>query len=584
MATITPKAIAETWLDEFNVALSKNDVNAIVALFDDKEAYLKDLLTFTWDFRTLHNAAIKEYLSANLTKTKLSNVKLDEKAAPAEVKINDDIHFVMAFFNFETDVARGRGVVRLVQRDTKWKAYTLYFGIEELKGHEEKFGAQRKLGVSHGENVGRKAWVEERAALNDFTDEEPDVVIVGAGQGGLSLAARLGQLGVKALIVDKNNRVGDNWRNRYKFLVLHDPVWYDHMPYIPFPPHWPVFTPKDKLGDWLESYASSMELNVWMKSTISGAQYDEASKKWSLNISRDGTLRELHPRYVIMATGHSGKARIPTFKGQEKFKGTIAHSSQHTTGKVATGKKAVVVGCCNSGHDIAHDFYEQGADVTIVQRSSTYVMSSENGLGILFKGLYDEDGPPTEDADIMFSSTPNRVHQRIHMFVTQLIAQADKPLLDGLKKAGFKLDFGDDGSGFLMKYFKRGGGYYLDVGASSLIADGKIKIKQGQEIDHFDENGIVFADGSRLDASTVVLATGYDNMKTSVGPILGKDVEERCNEVWGLDEENELKTMWRLEKSGHPGVGFMGGNLALCRFMSKRLALQIKAELEGLKK
>ncbi len=88
-------------------------------------------------------------------------------------------------------------------------------------------------------------------------------MIIGGGQGGIALGARLRQLGVPTIIVEKNARPGDSWRNRYRTLVLHDPVWYDHLPYIPFPEHWPVFTPKDKMGDWLEMYAKVMELNYW---------------------------------------------------------------------------------------------------------------------------------------------------------------------------------------------------------------------------------------------------------------------------------------------------------------------------------
>ena len=107
------------------------------------------------------------------------------------------------------------------------------------------------------------------------SEKQPYCVIIGGGQGGIALGARLKQLDVPTIVLEKNARAGDSWRNRYRSLVLHDPVWYDHLPYIPFPENWPVFTPKDKLGDWLEMYAKVMELNYWGSSECVRAGYDE---------------------------------------------------------------------------------------------------------------------------------------------------------------------------------------------------------------------------------------------------------------------------------------------------------------------
>lgn len=151
--------------------------------------------------------------------------------------------------------------------------------------------------MAHGENVGRESWADRRHRERNFIGSEPAVVIVGAGQAGLNLAAHLSQLEIPTLIIDKNDRIGDNWRKRYRFLVLHDPIWYDHMSYIPFPKHWPVFTPKDKLADWFESYAASMELNVWMKTELKGATFDEQTATWTVPVKQeDGTMRDLHPK------------------------------------------------------------------------------------------------------------------------------------------------------------------------------------------------------------------------------------------------------------------------------------------------
>lgn len=406
-------------------------------------------------------------------------------------------------------------------------------------------------------------------------------------------------LNVKALLVDKAARVGDSWRGRYHQLVLHDPVWYDHMPYVPFPDFWPVFTPKDKMADFLESYAGLLELDVWNSTRLTSSVWDDAAGRWTLTLERtkpDGgtgtttETRTLRPRHVIQATGHSGTMNMPSVKGMDAFAGDrLCHSSQFpgATKPNAGGggdkkKKAVVVGSCNSGHDIAHDLHENGYDVTMVQRSSTTVVSSSSILNVGLAGLYDEDAPPTAHADLWIWSLPSELFKRLQVDMNTRESADDAALLAGLRAAGFKVDAGPHGAGLFMKYFQRGGGYYIDVGCSQLIIDGKIKIKQGQEVAEVLPNGIRLADGSELEADEVIFATGYQNMRTEARTVFGDAVADRVADVWGFDAEGEFRTIWR--PSGHPGFWFMGGNLALCRYYSKLLALQIKAVEVGLNK
>lgn len=395
-------------------------------------------------------------------------------------------------------------------------------------------------------------------------------------------------LGIETLIVDQNDRVGDNWRNRYHQLVLHDPVWYDHMPYVPFPPNWPIFTPKDKLAEFFESYVKFLELNVWMKTSITKSQWDEQTQTWTVSVVRqqeDGSKQErtFHPHHIIQATGHSGKKNFPDIKGMETFKGDrLCHSSEFSGAKLnSQGKKAVIVGSCNSGHDIAQDYYEKGYETTIVQRSSTCVVTSDTVVGGL-TGLYGENGPATEDADVFLFSVPSEVLKGLHIHSAAAGFEKDSKTIEGLSKAGFKVDHGPDNAGLMFKYFQRGGGYYIDVGCSQLIIDGKIKVKQGVEITEVLPHGLRFADGTELPADEIVFATGYLNMRSQARLIFGDEVADKLNDVWGFDEEGEMRTIWR--KSGHPGFWYMGGNLALCRYFSRILALQIKAIEVGLDK
>ena len=219
-------------------------------------------------------------------------------------------------------------------------------------------------------------------------------------------------------------------------------------------------------------------------------------------------------------------------------------------------------------------------DVTMVQRSSTCVVSSEAITEIALAPLYAEGRPPVEDADLLLWSLPRRVHKRMQVETTAAMCARDAATLAGLARAGFRLDAGPDRAGLFYKYFQRGGGYYIDVGCSRLLADGRIRLKQGCEVAEVTPDGLRFADGAHLPADELVFATGYQNMRTQTRELFGEAVADRARDVWGFDDEGEWQTLWR--RSGHPGLWFMGGNLALCRYYGRFLALQIKALEEGL--
>jgi hypothetical protein len=217
----------------------------------------------------------------------------------------------------------------------------------------------------------------------------------------------------------------------------------------------------------------------------------------------------------------------------------------------------------------------------MIQRSSTFVLSSQANVDSLAP-LYGQNSPATDDADILMLGTPNPVIKTLNIDSTRRQQETvDKELLAGLDRAGFKHNSGPDESGLWITYLQKGGGFCIDTGCSQLIIDGKIKVKQGQEITEILPWGLKFADGEVLEAEEIVFATGYQsNMRDQCRGLFGKEVADRVKDVWGFDEEGEIRTMWR--KSGHPGFWFMGGNLILCRFYSRALALQIKALLEGI--
>ncbi|OKL62252.1 hypothetical protein UA08_02479 [Talaromyces atroroseus] len=582
--------IAAKLVAEFNEALSQKNAQVVSQLFL-QHGYWRDHLALSWDFHTLIGRdKIASFLGQGI---RLSQIELDYSSpvrAPHFGPIDGglgEVKGVEFFVKFTTELGSGVGIARVAEESAgQWRFFLLSTTLSDLTGHERRIRHNRPIGVQHGADSRQHNWKEMRDAEKNFEGNEPQVVVIGAGQGGLSVAACLKMLGVETLVIDREERVGDNWRNRYRHLVLHDPLWMNHLPYLPFPSSWPVFIPKDKMGDFLEAYATLLDLNVWTKTSLVSSSWDDGTKQWSVTVERkqhDGTkeTRTFRPHHVILATGHSGKKYFPSINGLDTFQGDVlCHSSEFKGARPnAQGKKAVVVGCCNSGHDISQDYYEQGYDVTMVQRSSTLVVSSETLVATL-KELYDDDGPATEDADLCLLSLPSEIFKAVQIGVTRKFTHVDRELLEGLDRAGFKIDQGPDDGGIYIKYFQRGGGYYINVGTSKLIIDRKIRIKQGQEITRILPHGIEFADGSVLEADEIVFATGYQNMHSEAKSILGDAVTDRIGNVWGYDEEGELRSLCR--PSGHPGFWYMGGNLLLCRYFSKLLALQIKAIEEGL--
>ncbi|MBU2962445.1 NAD(P)/FAD-dependent oxidoreductase [Citreicella sp. C3M06] len=572
-------------LDDFGEALEQGDIARAKTMFTE-DCYWRDLVTFTWNLKTVETPeGVGDMLEHQLATTKPSGWALAEGELPSE-----DDGVTTAWIRFETALARGYGLLRL----RNGKIWTLLTVMSELKGFEEPRGFNRPLGAKHGAAKDRLSWSEERAHETETLGytEQPYVLIIGGGQGGIALGARLRQLGVPTIIVERNDNPGDSWRKRYKSLCLHDPVWYDHLPYIKFPDNWPIFAPKDKVGDWLEMYTKVMELNYWTRTTAKSATYDETTKEWTVTVDRDGTEVVLRPKQLVMATGMSGKPRMPEFPGMDIFKGEQQHSSQHPGPDAYAGKKVVVVGSNNSAHDICAALWEHDADVTMLQRSSTHIVRSDTlmdiGLGALYSEQAVQSGMTTEKADLIFASLPYRIMHQWQIPLYEQMKERDKEFYDGLEKAGFWLDWGDDGSGLFMKYLRRGSGYYIDVGASQLIIDGKVKLVRGQ-VEKLDETGVILDDGSHLDADLVVYATGYNSMNGWVADLMGQDMADKVGKVWGLGSdttkdpgpwEGEQRNMWKPTQQ--EALWFHGGNLHQSRHYSQYLSLQLKARMEGL--
>ncbi|MDO9707823.1 flavin-containing monooxygenase [Paracraurococcus lichenis] len=579
--TLPPEAIAAEWLAACAGALERRDEAAIAALFLP-EGHWRDLLAFTWQVETVNGAAaIAARLCGRLATVRPTALRLaPHRTAPRRVtRAGEEV--VEAFLAFETEFGSAEGVLRLGASEGGpggHRAWILLTALQEIRGHGDITHRQRATEKDYSRDFGGANWADKRAAARAYADHDPAAIVVGCGQAGLGIAARLTALGIDTLVIDREERVGDNWRRRYHSLTLHNEVHVNHLPYMPFPPTWPVFIPKDMLANWFEAYVDALELNVWTSTELRSGGWDEAARRWEVTLRRaDGTERVMRPRHLVFATGVSGIPVMPRLPGQEAFRGTLMHSGAYTNGAAWKGRHAVVLGTGNSGHDVAQDLHASGAHVTMVQRSPTHIVSVQEAQRVY--SIYAE-GMPTDDCDLLATAMPFPVLRRAYQQATALSKEIDRPLLERLERRGFRLSDGIDGCGFQMLYLQRGGGYYFNVGCSDLVAEGVIDLLQHDRVERLVPEGLRLKDGSLVPADLIVAATGYENQQEVVRRALGDAIADRIGPVWGFDAGGELRNMWR--PTAQPGLWFTAGSLAQCRIYSHYLALQIKAREVGL--
>jgi putative flavoprotein involved in K+ transport len=569
------------WLIKFEEALSRAAPGDAAALFLP-DGQWRDILAFTWDIVSVSGRnKIAAWLEGTYPHTTPMHFCIDPDRTPPRQVTRAGIETIEAFILFDTAVGRGNGVLRLVPARSAagdYSAWTLSTLLMELSGFEERVGTRRPIGPSDLRDFGAENWLDRRRETLAYADRNPTVLVVGAGQAGLSIGARLGALGIDTLIVDRNPRLGDNWRNRYHSLTLHNEVFVNDLPYMPFPPNWPVYISKDKLANWLEIYAEAMELNCWVGTQFVSGAYDRDAECWKVSLRQaDGTIRNLRPRHLVMAVGASPIAQTPKLPGLESFAGTVLHSENYKTGAPWRGQRALVLGTGTSGHDVAQDLTACGAQVTLIQRGPTYVVSLKEAQRVYATYTL---GLAVEECDLLGTSYPYPALLRMYQSATAESTRNDRNLLNALAAAGFRLDVQENDCGFQLRYFERGGGYYFNVGCSNLIVDGKIGLLDYVDIERFAPEGALLRDGRIARADLLVLATGYLSQQEVVRRLLGDEVAENVGPVWGIDGNGELRNMWK--RTGQKGLWFHAGSLPQCRIFSRILALQIKAWEEGL--
>ena len=570
-------SLATQWLSQFGAALAQRDKPGISALFD-ADCHWRDLFAFTWSITPSEGVDnIASLILSKQPSVKARHFKLAEgRQGPRRLKrIGVDVLEVL--FQFETDIGHCYGVLRLLASDPS-KAFQVLTSLNELTGFEEQTGKRRPTGAAYSRNFGGTNWQDQRLESQAYNDREPTVLIVGGGQSGLSVAASLVLLGIDTLLIDKYPRIGDSWRKRYHSLALHNITDLNNLPHLPFPPHWPSYLPKDMLGNWLEVYAQTMEINNWTNTELGSATYDASEARWTAVLrNNDGAERTVRPRHLIFANGLVGKPSMPDLPGLKDFKGKVMHTSAFSSGANWKGKRALVLGTGTSAHDVAQDLHSNGADTTIIQRGSTTVVSIDPSLTLTY-GLY--DGITIDDGDLLSSINTLPVAKRNFKQVTARMVDLDKKLIEGLIARGFKWDKGDDDTGYQLKIRTRYGGYYLNAGCSELIVSGDIGLLQFDQIERFAPEGALMKDGSLKPADLLIMGTGYVPQEVVVQELLGTDIAEKIGPVWGIAPDGEMNNMWR--RTAQEGLWFVGGSFTNCRIYSRYVAMQIKAIEEGL--
>ncbi len=576
----------EAWLDGFNAAVADaaaaDAADRLGALFLP-DSHWREILALTWRITTTSGRDdIGRALAQALPQSQARNFAIDPQRCAPRVVERAGLEVVEAILRFDTAIGRGAALLRM-RRDSEPgvapMAWTLHTTLEELRGHEEATLRARREEPVYARDFHGPNWHDRRQAAARYDDREPTVLIVGGGHAGLSAAARLGQLDVDTLVVDRMKRIGDNWRLRYHGLKLHNQVYSNHLPYMPYPPTWQAYLPKDRIANWLEMYVDCMDINFWTQTSFEGAAFDAAAGRWQARLTvADGgtrTVRTIRPRHIIMATSVSGTPNIPAIPTLERFAGKVMHSSEFGDGRQWRGRNVLILGTGTSAHDIAQDLHGNGARATLVQRSPTLVVNVEPSAQ-LYDGVYLGDGPSLEDRDLINTSMPLKLMLATHRLLTDKAKECDRPMLEGLEKAGFRLDYGVDGTGWPYLFRTRGGGYYFNVGCSDLIVSGEVGLLQYHDIETFTADGASLKDGRKLQADAVVLATGFKGHDHMVNTLFGPQVAAKVGPIWGFDSRTqELRNMWT--RTGQPGLWFTGGAFSQCRAYSKYLALQIKA-------
>ncbi|KEF60991.1 uncharacterized protein A1O9_02555 [Exophiala aquamarina CBS 119918] len=476
------------------------------------------------------------------------------------------------------------GILRIVPNSSReWKIWIMVTILEQLDGCGS---VDVLVQLSPEESLRQRAENGADSGVDLF-----DCVVAGGGQAGLCTAGRLKALGVSYAVLERNNEVGGNWLNRYQSFRLHTSKESSEMPFGRiFAKDEPYFLNGRRLAAGYKRYVERYGINIWLSTVLEKADWDESAQLWILDLQQKQSghstsdeaqqnfkRRQIRARHLVFAIGSGGQIpKVPFIPNREAFNGELLHSVDYSVATQWKAKRGVVIGSANSGQDVAMDMVAAGLSaVTVVQRTPTMILPLPT-----YKAIFDRvynDQSDLNLSDKLFLSMPLNVEQAFAMEVVRQLADAMPEYWQALEKSSFVVNRYPD---LIHILYERQGGHYFDVGAVKKIADGSIQTKLGS-IESFTPTGLLFKDGSTLDADVIILATGFEgSMRAAATKIVGAEIGSRLDEYMGVDAEGELRG-YAKPMAGQKNVWYIGSFIGLSRYYSRFLALQIKVDLQA---
>ncbi|KAI5366639.1 putative FAD/NAD(P)-binding domain superfamily [Septoria linicola] len=548
----------------------------------------RDSLAFTGTFRTFFGPEIVLREWNKLGKVVEAGSFSITGDSSRTMRLNPSTSWVQAAFSFYThdspQAGRCSGTIGLVPAEDSsgkaWRIWLLCTVLEQPDGFpdvDELVPGPTKM---PGQAAFLAAAVDARTPAMTAEKADPiDCLVVGGGGGGLGMAGRLKALGLSYVVVDKHDEVGDVWsKHRYDSVRLHTSKQYNQLPGTPltFGPDEPYLLPGDRVSAGFKRYVDMFGISVLTSTVLEGAAYDDHDSLWLAQLRRqDGNAFEIKARHIVLAIGDMGvHAKVPEYRHRDIYKGDVVHAGSWQNATSWHGKRGIVIGSANSAHDIIADMAKAELEtITMVQRSETFVLPIAT-FSALVDPVYNTD-TPIEKSDRALMSTPLTVQRLAAMAGIRAMADLQSEKFDKLEARGLKTRrYGD----LWGQLYNSQGKHFFDIGAGDLIVDGTVDVKSDALPVAYTETGLLFDDGSRLDADVIAFATGYtSNFEASVRQIFGDKVGKKVRPFWGTDAEGEILGAWK--PTGHRGLWYTGHGFGHTRYYSRFVALQIKADV-----
>lgn len=456
-----------------------------------------------------------------------------------------------------------------VNSDTKtvWKIWVLSTWLENLDLYPEN----------------EALLTAPRRLLDEIATVETDVFIVGAGNAAAALAARLKTLRVESIMADRNAHVGDNWALRYDCMKFHLPTSFCDMPYMGYSKEqqYPYLLTKDDLAEQLKRFVTAFHLNVINSAEVIKTTQTQ-DKRWHVVLQTPTGTRTIIAKHIVQATGiGSQKPYLPPMTDKQLYRGIDLHSAQYRNVKELKDQgvdSVLVIGSANTAFDVLEDCYNAGLKSTMIARSPTYMVTLEHVCDKRGLGAYDSGAAAT---DKLFMTLPSVVDSQFGRGLFAHLASLEPDRYAALAKTGFQVFDSQQPTASLMHHLiERGGGHYVDTGASALLVEGKVGFRAGVEPTAYTATGLRLSDGNTIQADAVIWCTGFadKNARETVTEIFKTPLD--VDATWGVDQEGEIRGMWKRHLKVD-NYWIMGGYTQQHRWFSRILALQIKAALEG---